>query len=510
MAQLNFDARTVAPHAGFPDDIQDQPRNTGRKWSTFQQNIFSFVEFENGNAIVEAVAGSGKSTTIVEALKLAKGSTIFLAFNKAIADELKARGVNARTFHSLTFTPVMRSRNQQQPTLDKLERLCKANMHFDDLLLYKVFAMRLVGLAKQTGIGCLVDDREEAWVDICAHHDLEPEHEDAEIGRGIELARALLDWSNASPLVDFDDMLYLSVKDGIALNKFDMVFVDEAQDTNAIQRAILKKIMHKGSRIVAVGDPAQAIYGFRGADSNSLNLIAEEFNCKKLPLSITYRCPTSVVNYAQQWVSHIQAADGAAEGEVTALGTKWDPSVFEAGDLVVCRKTAPLITTAFKLVRARKPVMVMGREIGQGLKSLIKKMNARNIDQLSDKLEAYRDREVDKLVRKGEDAKVEALTDKVDSILFLIEGLYESERNIPALERAIDDLFSDKRNATIFATIHKSKGLEADRVFWLDRSQCPAQWARKEWQREQEINLCYVAATRAKKALFTLELNEPR
>jgi len=38
------------------------------KWSTLQTDIFNFVEFDSGNAIIEAVAGSGKTTTIVEAI----------------------------------------------------------------------------------------------------------------------------------------------------------------------------------------------------------------------------------------------------------------------------------------------------------------------------------------------------------------------------------------------------------------------------------------------------------
>lgn len=507
MAEINFNARTVKPHAGFADDIHDQPRDAGRVWSPYQHRIFDFVANETGNGMVEAVAGSGKTTTIVEALKLAKGNTLFLAFNKAIAEELKARGVNARTFHSLVFSPVMRARKQNQPSLNKLRDLCDVNMKGMDKILYQAFACKMVGLARQMGIGCLVADTEQAWIDIAAHHDVEPEHEDATFERAIELSRALLDWSNASDMVDFDDMLYFAVKDGIALTKFDFVFVDEAQDTNAIQRAILRKVMHAKTRIIAVGDPAQAIYGFRGSDNNSLNLLAKEFNCVRLPLTITYRCPTSVVNYAQQWVSHIQAADNAPEGEVLELGAKWDPSVFAAQDLVVCRKTAPLITLAYRLIRARKPVTVMGREIGQGLKALIKKMKVTRMDLLVDRLEQYRDREIEKAKAKGDDAKMEAIEDKVNSILFLIDSMDEGEQ-IVDLERHIDSLFTDKANATIFATIHKSKGLEADRVFWLNRSECPAQWARQEWQREQEINLCYVAATRAKKSLITLEMKE--
>lgn len=479
-----------------------------RTWSTYQKAVFEFTEYGTGNAIVEAVAGSGKSTTIKEAFKRVKGEAIFLAFNKAIADELKKAGVDARTFHSLAFTPVMRSRGAQNPEMNKLRKLCDENMTGEEARLYSSFACRMVGLARQVGIGCLVPDTELAWIEISEHHDIEPENEDADFGKAIELSRALLDWSNASRMVDFDDMLYWAVKDGIALPKFDFIFVDEAQDTNAIQRALLRKIMRKGARLIAVGDPAQAIYGFRGADSNSLRLLAEEFDAKTLPLTITYRCPTSVVKYAQQWVSHIEASDTAEEGKVEHLGAGWDVEQFAAGDLVVCRKTAPLISLAFKFIRARKPVQVMGREIGQGLKALIKKMNARDIDALEDKLQAYMEREQEKALAKKDDAKAEAIGDKVGSLLFLISGLREDKRTIIELENGIDYLFKNKEDAVVFATIHKSKGLEADNVFWLGRSECPARWARQDWQKEQEVNLCYVAATRAKKALYTMELKE--
>lgn len=506
MANLNFDATKVAPH-NPPVDIEDQPRSTDRVWSPYQNNIFAFIRDPNaGNAVVEAVAGSGKSTTIVEGMKEARGSTIFLAFNKAIADELKKKGVNARTFHSLVFGPVMSARRQQNPEMNKLRLLCQEKMTDTEFRLYAAFAQKLVGLARGMGIGCLIQDTEMAWIEICEHHDIEPEHEDADFKRAIELSRSLLDWSCADRRVDFDDMLYFAVKDGLVLQKYDFVFVDEAQDTNPIQRAILRKIMHERSRLVAVGDPAQAIYGFRGADSESLGMIAAEFNCKTLPLSISYRCPTSVVNYVRQWVSHIEAAPGAKEGLVEHLGTTWAPEFFKAGDLVVSRKTAPLITTAFKFIRANVPVVVMGREIGQGLKALIKKMKARDVDHLSERLDDYRAREVQKALAKMDDAKVEAITDRVECIQFMIEGLKEGYRTIADLERGIDYLFADKAHAVIFATIHKSKGLEAPRVFWLGRAECPAKWARKDWQRQQEVNLCYVAGTRAMEALYTMEL----
>lgn len=502
MANLNMNLATVTPYKG---EAELGAFDASRKWSTFQTSIFAFVANGTGNAIVEAVAGSGKSTTIIEAMKLVRGSSIFLAFNKAIADELKAKGVNARTFHSLCFSPVMRALRANEPTMDKLRRLCRDNMSSNDFRLYAPFAQRLVGLARQQGVGFLTPDTAETYWAICEHHDIEPESDDADMHRAIELAQELLGWSNASHMVDFDDMLYFAVKHNITLPKFDFVFVDEAQDTNMIQREILRKIMGPNSRMIAVGDPAQAIYGFRGADANSLRMIAKEFSARTLPLSITYRCPTSVVKYAQQWVSHIQARDNAPEGVVQDLGGDWSVELFKPNDLVVCRKSAPLMTVAFRCIRANIPVQVLGREIGDGLKALIKKMNAKNIDQLSEKLEAYRGREVAKALQADDEQKIEAINDKVGAIQFLIDGLKEDRRDIPSLEAGIDYLFKDKNNSVKLCTIHKSKGLEAERVFWLGRSQCPAKWARQPWQKVEEINLCYVAATRAKAELYLIE-----
>jgi len=482
--------------------------NTTQNWSKYQSKIFAFVEDASaGNAVVEAVAGSGKSTTIVECMnRIPAGKTaIFLAFNKAIAEELKARGVNARTFHSLTYSPVTRARNARNIETAKLQLIIKEKLSGNDAFLYGGVIFRIVRSGRRAGLGCLVADTTQTWLEICNHHDLELENENAELGRALELCGQLLRWSNADSRLDFDDLLYLAVKDGLSLPKFDYVFVDEAQDTNAIQRALLRKILKADSRIIAVGDPAQAIYGFRGADSDSLNLIAEEFNCKSLPLTVSYRCPTKVVEYARHWVSHIEAAPTAAEGEVLDLGTKWELDKFVTGDLIVCRTTKPLISLAYKFLSARIPAKIMGREIGQGLKSLINKLNAKGIDSLMLKLDAWTDRETEKAIAKQQESKVEAIQDKADAILCLINGMLETERTIPALLAIIDALFSDSKGGITLATIHKAKGLEANTVFWLNSSQCPAKWAKSGWQIQQENNLCYVAVTRAKHRLVLIE-----
>lgn len=507
MTNLDFDATKVAPATGL-EHPQLAAVLASRNWSQYQINIFNFVATGTGNAIVEAVAGSGKSTTIVEAMKLAEGQTIFLAFNKAIADELKRKGVNGRTFHSLVFGPVARHFRQDGPTLDKLRKIAREMFTFNENKLYGPFAQRMVGLARGMGIGIpgLTQDTMEEWIALAEHHSLEPDSEEADFGDAIDAARRLFDACVADPRVDFDDMLYRAVRDNITLPKFDFVFVDEAQDTNPIQRAILHKIMAPGARLVAVGDPAQAIYGFRGADSDALGVLGEAFGCTTLPLSITYRCPTSVVKYAQQWVSHIEARPGAPEGVVKDLGTEWNPLDFMPGDLVVCRKSAPLIQAAFRFIRAGMPVQVLGRDIGEGLKALIKKMNAVNVDQLAEKLVQWREREIKKALAEEDESKAESIRDRADVVLFLIDELQETKRTIADLEAGIDWLFRDKSKAVIFCTGHKSKGLEAPRVYWLGRSECPAKWARKPWQRQQEVNLCYVIATRAMAELHFMEI----
>jgi superfamily I DNA/RNA helicase len=467
--------------------------------SHLQIAICDAMQSSSRNLIVRAGAGSGKTTTGVELAQISKAqdrSHIFLAFNKSIAAELRSRNVNGRTFHSLCMQPVLRARNARDVSAEKLRCMVDEEMQFEDVKLYGAFIVKLVKLAKNAGIGALVDDVEQVWDELAAKHDLELESEKADWATAISFARRLLKGSNADPRVDWDDVLYFAVRDGIVLPKFDDILVDEAQDTNAIQRAILRKIMKPGSRIIAVGDPSQAIYGFRGADSDSMDLLAAEFDAQWMPLTISYRCAKSIVEFAKQF-GEIEAAPGAVDGEVKPLPRKDVVGYAVAGDLVVSRCTKPLIELAYEFLKARKPAYVMGRDIGQGLVSLINKMNAKGIANLEHKLTEWTAKEVEKAIAKKQEARAEAIQDKTDCVLFLIDTLQETNKTVPALINVINELFSDKAGAVVLATIHKAKGLEAERVIWLNFDY-KSSFARQDWQKQQEKNLQYVAATRAK------------
>lgn len=474
-------------------------------WSPQQLAIFDFVANGSGSAIVEAVAGSGKTTTSVEATNRipASQSVLFLAFGKVIAETLKSRvgaHVNASTFHSLGAKALFRHLRGAKTEQHKLRSLIDDNCSKATQETYGPVLAKLVGFAQGEGVGVLVPDTYEAWWGLLEHHGLElPEGATAE--RAIEIARGLLQLSvqvaKENGVVDFADMLYLPLLWKLPVGRYQWVFIDEAQDTSPVRLALARAALAPGGRLVAVGDPRQAIMGFTGAGHDSLDQIAASFNAIRLPLSVSYRCPQAVVADAQRFVSHIEASPSAPVGSVEMVATLTADQIDRKGS-IICRNTAPLISTAFTLIASQVGCKVLGREIGAGLIKLIEKQKAKGIDALIEKLELFREREVAAAVAKKEDAKAEAINDKIDAIRAVIDNLPETARTVPKLIAAIEGLFSDTVNGVVtLSTIHKAKGLEYPTVYILQPALSPSKFARQEWMRKQEVNLQYVAATRA-------------
>ena len=485
------------------------------KPSQYQQDIFDFVKTGIDSGIIEAVAGSGKTTTIVKSLSFIDPNkkVLFLAFNKAIAEELKSRvpqNVKAATFHSVGFGAWMNYCGRDKRITvesNKIRNLVREEIGEREQHLYGTFINKLVGLGKGMGIGYLMPNDSRSWGELADHFDINLEAQDANEERGFELCRMILEKSieQADQIIDFDDMLYMPLIRNSRFFQYDFVFVDESQDTNQVQVALLKRMLKPGGRLIAVGDPYQAIYGFRGADSEAMTRITEEFGCRVLPLSVSYRCPKAVVKAAQEFVDNIETFDGAPEGKVEDM-TTFDHKVFSNTDAILCRNTAPLVEAAYNLIRNKVACRILGRDIGVGLENLIRKMQAKNIDRLLEKLEAYQSRESAKHLSKGREDKAQAVGDKVETLQVIIEHLSENERSIAGLLRVISELFTDNnRGLLTLATVHKAKGLEWDRVFILGRHNLmPSRWARKAWQKEQERNLIYVAYTRSKLELYFL------
>ena len=521
--------------------------------STQQSAVVDWVRNGKGSAFVEAVAGSGKTTTLIQLLAATRGSVAFAVYNKPVAEEIKAkiakyiekglipadlaRRLRVGTFHSFGFGAIIRV-YPKVVVSDSRKKLASENKEIavENFLSFKFmadddewvqsmfpFVHKLVGFAKQRarGVYGATSDRSK-WYEIVDHFDLAHEIRSPElIEFGVEMAIAALDEHVrlAPTLVDFDDMVYIPVVTGMKMWENDWFLGDEAQDTNPARRALARKMLRRDGRSVWVGDRHQAIYGFTGADSDAIDQIVTQFNCCSLPLTVTYRCPKSVVAEAQTVVSHIEAAPSAPEGEVIRTSYETFMSKYvdssKPTDGILCRNTAPLVATAFSLIKRGVPCFVEGRDIGKSLLTLANRFSARSVDKLREKLEGYAERETQKLIAKGKETQAASLQDRVDTLLVVL-----SECKRPTeLPQKVYNLFADTvsetgvktvRKMVTLATVHRSKGREWPRVFVLGRDvYMPSRWARQAWQLEQESNLIYVAYTRTMETLVLISGEVP-
>ena len=467
--------------------------------SAYQHAYFDWMQKKRGSCLVKAVAGSGKTTTIVMGLR----------HTGALAHE-----VNASTFHSAGLYPITKHLGCKSRDMvidgSKVRKLAREALGDVEHETYASFSARLVGLAKGQGIGPLEPDVPEAWYRLIQHHDLYLEAEDATEERAIEIARDLLSRSNEAAKrkhIDFDDMLYLPLLWRLRLWQNDWVFIDEAQDTNPVRRALAKLALKPGGRLVAVGDPKQAIYGFTGASHDAMDLIAKEFNCIELPLTVSYRCPKAIAERVKQIVPYFEVPETAIQGEIVQCSVDEAIKRMDAHDAVVCRQTAPLIELCFSLIAKGIGCTVLGKDIAAGLVALIEKQRAKGIDALLEKLEEFRARETSRFLAKGEEQKAESINDRVACVVAVINNLAETQRTIPGLISRLQSIFSDENgvlSVLTLATVHKVKGKEYRRVAILAPELMPSKWARQEWQAEQEQNLMYVADTRTMETLFIL------
>jgi superfamily I DNA/RNA helicase len=487
-----------------------------RQLSAQQTAAVRFVTESSQNLVLEAVAGAGKTTTLVEMVKATEGSVAFCAFNKSISLEISDKistlnlgdRVKVGTLHSFGFGAIRRAVSRVKVDGNKLRELARREFNGEHEIL-RQFATSAAGMAKECGIGATCENNVDNWSAMLVHHNLLDSLPDGVSEQaGIDAAQYLLNVSNSlTAIVDFSDMIYLPILNKMKIWQYDNVLLDEAQDTNATRRALVKMMLKPGTgRLFAVGDPCQAIYGFTGADSAALDNIRVEFNAQTLPLTVTYRCPKAIVSVANQWVDHIQAHESAPEGIVDACELREVAKLATAQDAVICRNTKPLVELAYNLIRNSVACRVEGRSIGEGLIKLAERWKtAKTVGELQAKIEAWAETEIAKHKAKGNDSRCQVVEDQAETLGVFIMQCEDSDP-ISVLVGKIRSLFGDteagQQKVLTLSTIHKAKGREWDRVFVLGMDRySPSKWARQAWELVQEDNLCYVQVTRAKSHL---------
>jgi DNA helicase-2/ATP-dependent DNA helicase PcrA len=471
-----------------------------RRFTPQQEAVFAAVRSGTSNVLVRALAGTGKTTTAVQCFSQGvRGKAGFVAFNRHIAEELQQRlppSAPACTLHALGFVAVQRA--FPGVTLDeaKLTKLARAAAP-DAFPSVRIAAEHLARLCKYT----LADEQDPDDLSrLAEHHGLEVDDRDRD--KVFALAAGLVGRSAAwTESVDFDDMVWFPHRHGLRPDQFDLLLVDEAQDLNRAQQALARSATASG-RLCPVGDPNQAIYGFTGADCEALLTLGRELSAEEFPLTVTWRCPASHVGLARKIVPELEAAPDAADGLVETLPEGRIAAGVRPGDLVICRKNAPLVGLTYRLVLAGVPAMMRGREIGRGLLALIRRLKPDNLEELIDKLEDYREREARRLGRKhAPSSQFDALEDRCDCLGKLAAQVTSLDQLATFIESKFDDN-ADPAGQVVLSSVHRAKGLEADTVFVLDPASLPlARRDSKPWEQTQERNICYIAATRSKRRL---------
>jgi len=477
--------------------------------SKYQADIFRWISDSTGHAVVEATAGSGKTTTTLEALKLmGRGRVLFCAFGNRIAQELRSRApahVEVSTIHSMGFSAVRKALGKVTLENTKLKGIAAEVFGKESSYSMRQAAIRLADLCRMT----LTDTVDcEAMTELAERHDIELGDEGEDITEKDFLFGVCEMVENSSiqaeehGVIDFADMIYLPSALGLNPASYDWVCVDEAQDLNRAQRSLVLKGVRNGGRVLAVGDRNQSIFGFSGADTEAIPALITDLKATTLPLSICYRCPTRHLDLARELVPSIEARPGAPLGKIDQTNLLAATRSMTDEDLVICRINAPLATIAMRLIRAGKKCQIMGRDIGKGLQALVtKQRGVKSLADLVRKLTEYRAREVKKLEEAGKSSAAASIADRVETIIALTDGI----DSVRGLEHRIESIFSDEKAGVTLSSVHKAKGLEARRVYIYDRSLMPFPKAKKEWEQVQERNLEFVALTRAKEELIFID-----
>ena len=496
-------------------------------WSDYQKNIFKFFGDSNGgNGCSVAVAGASKTTTAVEGMKYIpiQQRVLFSAFGRDIKADMESKtwmypNVNVFTFNGLGWKACLNALRNRKPELikDKTELILKKVIGYDGVddkknkLFFKIKGaiVRLISLFKGQLVGLNNIERMEELID---RFDIEF---DMEKYGGI-LHDVYKECIECQTIMDYDDQVYQPVLNQWDVDRFHFGILDEGQDTNKMCFELILNALNwdgskSNSRIMLIGDPMQSIYGFRGATPDVMKHISEMMNCKILPLSICYRCPKNVVKEAQKIVPYIEWWDKSSDGVVDSIGMDKmrNSGGVVGGDFVLCRCVDPLVSYILGEISVGRKAFINGRQIGEMLGTLVDSISglegSMDVGVFVNKLNEYRIRRSHELTKLGKDNLLEGLNDRLNSIASLCDGC----SLVKDLLKRIDSVFPGedeiKKNIGQYIqgmTIHKSKGLQNKRVFILRSDLLPHPSAKKDWMKEEEMRLKYVAITRSQGELF--------
>lgn len=462
-----------------------------------QSHILACATASSQNIMIDALAGTGKTTTLelIEKAVAAK-PILYLVFNKRNADEATERMLSTttvRTFNSLghRIWAKAQDRNLGKPNVKKsseiLRDIINASPQAARGPIWEVFWDVINGVAGAKAQGYVPEGKytnaKRLLTQTAFHATLEEEPDDLVS----DLINAVLTKSIAAAYqghIDFNDQIYMPTLFGGPFPQFPLVTVDEYQDLSPINHAMLDKLVKH--RLIGVGDPWQNIYGFRGAKRRGMDEARAHFRMASCPLSISFRCPQAIVEHVRWRVPQFQ---WVKEGGHVGILDKLDPSDISDDAVVICRNNAPLFRMALLLLSRGRSVSVAGSDVGPKLIAQMRKIGEDECSRASF-LSAIADWQAEREAKNS--ASAADLADCMRVFAKVADGKAQ------AIAYA-EHLF--KQAGTIrLLTGHKAKGLEFDTVYHLDPWLCQ--------DTEQDNNLRYVISTRSKDRLFEVNAED--
>jgi len=505
----SFSAPEQADMFASAPPVEEKP---GRKWTDEQQAIFADRKHGDDDVIVEARAGTGKTTTIVQAMASSgkRGRKLLTAFNVSAQRDLQTKlgeagvaSAEARTLNSLGYGACYQQLGRVEVDEDK----------------GFMIAMDLVGNEKQKaapvsklarlGKITLASTLEELE-DLADRFDIDCPFGQPDKGLLAKAALAAMEAAKQKlETIDFDDQLWLPWVFDLNPKGFDEVYCDEVQDLNPAQVDLVLKARRRGARFCAIGDPMQAIYGWRAAD-DAMGKIRERLGARTLKLTTTFRCARRIVDEARKLVPDYRSMEGAPDGVVEEVPNWTMRKRARPGDFVLSRANAPLVGLCIAFAKEGRRASVQGRDIGAKLQTIVKKSKAGTPEELRTWVDDWKAKEVKRLEARGRS------TDLVTDAAACIHAFCEGARSVQEVTRIIDDAFDDdpsKGDKIVLSTVHRAKGLERDRVWLLKGTFKTALGSvgrggeffggeQEKLPTQEELNILYVAITRAKRELY--------
>lgn len=446
----------------------------------------------DGNIMCDALAGTGKTSTIkqVEAI-YRKQPLLYLVFNKRNQEEAEATFTPltvTKTLNGLGHQAWMKARGNKRLVLAKtksqdiLREIISQIPRKDAQPFWDVFWDVVNGVALAKAMGYVPDGKFETMVRLCDrrtfHEGLEEEPDDlvADLIDTV-LSRSIVQAYDG--LIDFNDQVYMSALAGGIFPSFPEVAVDEMQDHNAVGHYLIQRVVKK-SRFFGVGDPHQNIYGFRGAHASGMAHMAKTLNTAPCALTVSFRCPSEIVNHVRWHVPQFSAFKTG--GSVEVLDKGLDVADIPDEATILCRNNAPLFRTALHLLSAKRSVSVAGSDIGPRLVAQLKKLGDNDMSRES-LISAIEDWRAEKLARESKTAN-----DMADCMR-VFAGFATT---LGGAVSYAEHLFRQAGTIRLM-TGHKAKGLEFDTVYHLDPWLCR--------DTAQDKNLRYVISTRSRDVL---------